>query len=218
LLGEVLTTAALEADPGPHPGFCGSCSACIEACPTEAIVEEGVIDSDRCISYWTIEHRGGVPRERRAGMGEWIFGCDVCQDVCPWNLTFALPPEEDRFGWRDDLRGLDPVEIVALDEPSFRAKFSGTALMRAKWEGMRRNACVVLGNRARAEDLPALAGVLADVDPVVAGHAAWAVGAIGGPLARRLLEEAAGRESRPDVLAEIRGGLDRLGRGGSRVD
>jgi epoxyqueuosine reductase len=218
LLGEVLTTAALEADPGPHAEFCGSCTVCVDACPTRAIVGNGIVDSNRCISYWTIEHRGPVPSERRAGMGDWIFGCDVCQEVCPWNRSFALPPEEDPFGWRDDLRGLDPAEVVAMDEATFRARFSGTSLMRAKWEGMRRNACIVLGNRARAADLPVLASALDDDDPVVAGHAAWAVGAIGGSRARRLLAESAGRESRPEVLAEIHAGLDRLGSGENRAD
>jgi epoxyqueuosine reductase len=218
LLGEVLTTAALEADPGPHTEFCGSCTACIDACPTRAIVGDGIVDSNRCIAYWTIEHRGPVPSERRAGMGDWMFGCDVCQEVCPWNRSFALPPEEDLFGWRDDLHGLDPSEMVAMDEPTFRTRFSGTSLMRAKWEGMRRNACIVLGNRARAADLPVLAAVLDDDDPVVAGHAAWAVAAVGGSRARRLLEASAGRESRPDVLVEIRDGLDRIGRGANRAD
>jgi epoxyqueuosine reductase len=211
LLGEVLTTATLVADPGPHAEFCGSCTACLEACPTDAIVADGVVDSSLCISYWTIEHRGPVPPERRPGMGEWIFGCDICQEVCPWNKSFALPTDGDPFGRRDDLHGLDPTEIVVMDERAFRARYSGTSLMRAKWEGMRRNACIVLGNRARAADMQVLSGVLDDDDPVVAGHAAWAVAAIGGTRARRLLEQSAGRESRPQVLAEIREGLDRIG-------
>jgi epoxyqueuosine reductase len=144
-------------------------------------------------------------------MGEWIFGCDICQEVCPWNKSFALPTDGDPFGRRDDLHGLDPTEIVVMDERAFRARYSGTSLMRAKWEGMRRNACIVLGNRARAADMQVLSGVLDDDDPVVAGHAAWAVAAIGGTRARRLLEQSAGRESRPQVLAEIREGLDRIG-------
>jgi epoxyqueuosine reductase len=187
LLGEILTTAALTADPGPHEGFCGTCTACIDACPTGAIVDEGVVDSNLCISYWTIEHRGSIPEERRAGMGNWIFGCDVCQDVCPWNESFALPADGEPFGARPDLRGLDPEEILGLDEAAFRARYSGTALMRAKWEGMRRNACVVLGNRERPESLPALERALSDPDPVVREHAAWAVRKIGGPRAMRML-------------------------------
>ncbi len=188
LLGEIVTTAELAAEPEPHAEFCGSCTACLDACPTGAIIADGVVDSNLCISYWTIEHRGAVPAERRNGMGDWIFGCDVCQDVCPWNQTFARPVAQDPFAWREDLQGLDPAEILGLDEPTFRARYSGTALMRAKWEGMRRNACVVLGNRGRPQDLPILARALDDDDPVVRSHAAWAVAAIGGPDARRLLE------------------------------
>jgi epoxyqueuosine reductase len=218
LLGEVLTTAALVADPGPHAEFCGNCTACLDACPTSAIVEEGVVDANRCVAYWTIEHRGPVPAERRAGMGDWIFGCDVCQEVCPWNEAFALPAEDDPFARRDDLRGLDPAEILAMDEATFRARYSGTSLMRAKWEGMRRNACIVLGNRALESDLAALAAVLDDPDPVVAGHAAWAIAEIGSGDARRLLEQSAAREARPPVLAEIRQGLARGRRGEKRED
>ncbi len=175
LLGEILTTAELEPDPGPHADFCGTCTACIDACPTAAIVEPGVIDSSACISYWTIEHRGEVPEERRAGNEDWIFGCDICQDVCPWNEQFADALEGDPFSFREDLRGLDPEEIVAMDEATFRRRYSGTALMRAKWEGMRRNACIVLGNRREASAIPVLTRLLDDLDPVVRSHAAWAL-------------------------------------------
>ena len=213
LLGELLTTAELVVDPGPHAEFCGSCTACLDACPTDAIVADGVVDSNRCISYWTIEHRRSVPVERRPGNGEWIFGCDICQEVCPWNESFARD-DDDRLSRREELRGLDPAEIVIMDESTFRARFSGTALMRAKWDGMRRNACIVLGNRGRAEDLPLLEVVLHDADPVVAGHAAWAVGSIGGGRARRLLEQSAASEPRPEVLREIRDGLARVGSSG----
>src|SRR5262245_22661970 len=113
LLGEILTAADLEPDRGPHAEFCGTCTACLDACPTSAIVDAGVIDSERCISYWTIEHRGEVPEERREGNADWIFGCDVCQDVCPWNVQFARPSDGDPFSFREDLRGLDPEAIVA---------------------------------------------------------------------------------------------------------
>jgi len=213
LLGELLTTADLAVDTGPHAEFCGSCSACLDACPTDAIVADGVVDSNLCISYWTIEHRGVVPAERRTGHGEWIFGCDICQEVCPWNGSFARD-DDDPFSRREDLRGLDPKEILVMDEPTFRERFSGTALMRAKWEGMRRNACIVLGNRGQAEDLSVLEAVLPDGDPVVAGHAAWAVGSIGGERARRLLERSTASERRPEVLREIRDGLARVGHPG----
>jgi epoxyqueuosine reductase len=178
LLGELLTTAAIEPDPGPHADFCGSCTACIDGCPTGAILAPGVVDSERCISYWTIEHRGGVPEERRPGNGDWIFGCDVCQDVCPWNRSFARPAAGDPLGAAGLPEGLDPEELLALDEGAFRARYSGTSLMRAKWEGMRRNACIVLGNRGRTSARPALERALADADPVVRSHAAWALARI----------------------------------------
>jgi epoxyqueuosine reductase len=180
LLGEVLTCAELTPDPGPHADFCGSCTACLSACPTGAIEAPGVVDSNRCISYWTIEHRGPIPEGRREGIGDWIFGCDVCQTVCPWNVSFAKPAERDPFRRRDDLDGLDPIEVLGLDEAAFRARYSGTALMRAKWEGIRRNACVVLGNRRDSAALPALERAAEDADPVVAEHARWAIACIRG--------------------------------------
>ena len=178
LLGEVLTCAALTPDDGPHQDFCGTCTACLDACPTGAITAPGVVDSNACISYWTIEHRGPVPEERRPGMGDWIFGCDVCQDVCPWNASFAKPAEDDPFARREDLRGLDPEEVLALDEAAFRARYSGTSLMRARYDGMRRNACIVLGNRGDSDALPALRAAAVDADPLVREHALWAIARI----------------------------------------
>lgn len=175
LLGEVLTTAAIEPDPGPHADHCGSCTACLSACPTGAIVEPGIVDSNRCISYWTIEHRGPIPEGTRAGLGDWIFGCDDCQTVCPWNVSFAEPVPPERFGRREDLRGLDPAEILAMGEAEFRSRFSGTALMRAKWEGMRRNAAVVLANRGGKAAREALDRAASDPDPVVREHALWGI-------------------------------------------
>ncbi len=207
LLAEVLTCADIEPAAGPHEGFCGTCNACIEACPTGAIVAEGVVDSNRCISYWTIEHRGPVPEQRRAGMGEWIFGCDECQTCCPWNESFSRPYGDDTLGHREDLGALDPREVARLGEGTFRERYSGTPLMRARWEGMRRNACIVLGNRRDPDEVPVLGPLLGDDDPVVRLHAAWALGRIGGPAARRWLEDAGQCESERDVLTEIRRAL-----------
>jgi epoxyqueuosine reductase len=206
LLGEILTQAELVADAGPAIDHCGSCTACLDDCPTTAIVAPGVVDANLCISYWTIEHRGSIPVDRRPGMGDWIFGCDVCQQVCPWNTGFTRAPG-DTLPVRDELRGLDPTDILAMDEQRFRDRYSGTPLMRAKWEGMRRNACVVLGNRADAAALPALNTALRDEDPVIRGHAAWAMGAIGGPVAIAHLTQAAESEACTDVQAEICGAL-----------
>jgi epoxyqueuosine reductase len=203
LLGEILTTAELEPDPGPHADHCGTCTACIEACPTSAITAPGVVDSKRCISYWTIEHRGAIPAERRAGLGEWIFGCDDCQTSCPWNERFARPAEGDPFERRADLQALDPLAILSLDEAEFRRRYSGTALMRAKWEGLRRNACVVAGNQRDGAAVPGLRRALADADAVVRAHAAWALGRIGGAAAAQALAEALVVETDATVRAEI---------------
>ena len=180
LLGEILSAAEIEPTEGPHADHCGSCTACLEACPVGAIVEAGVVDASRCISYWTIEHRGVVHEAKRAGNGDWIFGCDDCQTVCPWNLSFARAAAGDPFAMREDLAGLDPVEILGLDEKTFRRRFSGTALMRARWDGMRRNACIVLGNSGRHDVAPVLERALHDADPVVREHAAWALARVLG--------------------------------------
>jgi epoxyqueuosine reductase len=178
LLGEVLTCAELVPDAGPHEDFCGTCTACLTSCPTQAIGPAAVVDSNACISYWTIEHRGAIPESRREGIGEWIFGCDVCQEVCPWNQRFGQAGDADRLGTRSDLAGLEPEEILDLDEAAFRARFSGTSLMRARWDGMRRNACIVLGNRGDTASLPALRRATADPDPMIREHAAWAIARI----------------------------------------
>jgi epoxyqueuosine reductase len=138
------------------------------------------VDSRRCISYWTIEHRGAIPEPMREGIGDWIFGCDVCQEVCPWNHKSTAVVPRARFDLRDDLAGLDPAEILAMDEATFRERYSGTSLMRAKWEGMRRNACIVIGNRGDPSHLPFLRDALDDPDPVLRSHASWAIRRIEG--------------------------------------
>jgi epoxyqueuosine reductase len=180
LLGEILSAAALEPDDGPHEDLCGTCTACLEACPTTAILPDRTVDANRCISYWTIEHRGAVPEEQRAGSGDWLFGCDVCQEVCPWNRRFGREPERPEDAG-PDLETLDPIEILGMDERTFRRRYSGTALMRARWDGMRRNACVVLGNRGDRAAIPALERARRDADPVVRSHAAWALERIARP-------------------------------------
>jgi epoxyqueuosine reductase len=180
LLGEILSEASLEPTPGPHDDFCGTCTACLDACPTGAIVEPGVVDSSRCVSYWTIEHRGAIPEAIRPAIGDWLFGCDDCQTVCPWNVSFARSAAGGLLAARDDLDGLDPEEVLGMNEPAFRARFSGTPLMRARWDGMRRNASVVLGNRGDPKALAALRAALADPEPVIRSHADWAIRRISG--------------------------------------
>ena len=184
----------------------GQCTRCIPACPTDAIVAPYVVDNRRCISYLTIEHKGAIPRDLRPAMGTWVFGCDICQEVCPVNRK-AKATSDPNFG-RRDLTALDLVELLDMDEEQFRQRFAGTPLMRAKWAGMQRNACVALGNLGDAAAVPALTRALVSGDRLVRQHAAWALGRIGGAEALAALRAAEGVEPDEDVRAEIRPALD----------
>ena len=149
-LGELLLDLELEPDAPFASDHCGSCRRCIDACPTGAIVDERVIDSNRCISYLTIELRGEIPAEWHASIGEMMYGCDVCQDACPWNEKFSLPLREDAFRPRGAIADKNAVtmarEILAMDDEAFRNAFRGSPMKRAKLRGVKRNAAVVLGN------------------------------------------------------------------------
>jgi epoxyqueuosine reductase len=202
-LSELVTDLALPPDAGPHPPRCGSCADCLHACPTGAIVAPHEVDARRCISYLTIELRGAIPRELRPLVGEWIFGCDVCQEVCPWN-RFAVPVEDASFR-RDERRWAgDAADLLGLTEEAFRARFEGSPVRRAGRDGLLRNVCVALGNRGDAAELPSLRAALEDASPLVRRHAAWAVGRIGGPRAAAILARAAGSERDEAVREEIR--------------
>jgi epoxyqueuosine reductase len=209
LLGELFLS--LDVDPGPvRPveDLCGSCTLCLEACPTGALAEPYRLDSNRCISYWTIEHRGALPEEARRGVGGWVFGCDVCQEVCPWNREPAgavhpemeLPPERGEL----TLAGL-----LRLPREEYVERFRGSPMKRAKLAGLRRNAAVAMGNRRERRFVVPLAEALRDEDPTVRGHAAWALGRIGGEEARAALEAALAAEGDEGVRAEIEAALDR---------
>ena len=143
-LATIVTTVELAPD-APVPGYCGSCTACLDACPAGAIVAPGVVDARRCISYHTIENRGDIPDALHRPMGDWVFGCDICQEVCPWNRTARLTDEED-FWPRDDVANPDLGALLAMDEEAFNARFQGTPLRRAKYAGIRRNAAIALEN------------------------------------------------------------------------
>jgi epoxyqueuosine reductase len=173
-LAALLTDAALAPDAPHAANHCGTCTACLDACPTQAFVGPGLLDARRCISYLTIELRGPVPEELRTGVGGWLFGCDVCQEVCPWNRK-APASAEPAFAARADLEAPDPAELLGLSEDGFRARFAGTALTRPGRGGLLRNAALVLGNTAGPEALPALRHALDDPDAVVRDAAAWAV-------------------------------------------
>ncbi len=212
-LGQIITDLELEPDP-PIKKSCGSCVRCIDACPTGAIVAPYVVDNSRCISYQTIENRGPVPIELRPYMLDWVFGCDICQEVCPVNRK-EMPTREPAFGQRN-LSVADLVEILEMTDDRFLEQFAGTPIMRAKRVGLQRNACVALGNLKAVQAVPALARAMAKGDPLVRSHAAWALGEIGGPVAANTLKEAAITETDDEVLSEIRAAVKALELPGNR--
>lgn len=178
-LGALLLDTELRPDPPHEASHCGTCTACLDACPTEAFVGPGWLDSRRCISYLTIELKGPVPEELRPGIGSWVFGCDVCQEVCPWNRK-APAAAEPAFRPRPDLEAVDAAELLSLSPEEFRRRFRGTALLRAKRRGLLRNAALVLGNVGGPDALPVLRRALADEEPLVREAAAWAIARIEG--------------------------------------
>ena len=191
VLGEVLMDRELDADVPLAREHCGTCVRCIDACPTRAIVAPYQVDARRCISYLTIELRGAIPRELRPLVGEWIFGCDLCLDACPWN-RFAPQAREARLHARN-LDGWTLAGFLALDETAFRNLFAASPIRRADREGFVRNVCVALGNRADGESVPALARTLErDPSPIVRAHAAWALGRIAAVAADPAARAAAG--------------------------
>ena len=199
-LGQIITDLAIEPDP-PLSKTCGSCVRCIDACPTGAIVAPYVIDNSRCISHLTIENRGPIPVELRPKMLDWVFGCDICQEVCPVNRKATPTPE--RAFQNVGLDSLDLVELLQLSEEQFRQRFQGTPIMRAKRIGLQRNACVALGNLKDQSAIPALVDALENAEPLVQCHAAWALGQIGGSQAVAALRRALELETDPEVQSEI---------------
>jgi epoxyqueuosine reductase len=179
VLGGLLVDVELAPSAPHEAGHCGTCTACLDACPTQAFVGPGLLDARRCISYLTIELKGDVPVEQRPWVGDWLFGCDVCQEVCPWN--HKAPAGGPALAPRADLEAIDPVELLGLSEAGFRARFEGTALFpRPGRRVVLRNAALVLGNTADKHALPALRAALDDAEPVVRTAARWAIGQIEG--------------------------------------
>jgi epoxyqueuosine reductase len=183
-LGALLVAEEVAPDAPFAADRCGSCTRCLDACPTDALPAPRVLDATRCISYLTIELRGAIPEELREGVGDRLYGCDVCQSVCPWNVRFARElPEESPFRPRAALAGKDTRqlarEILGMDVDAYRVAFRGSAMKRAKLPMMKRNAAVVLGNVGTADDVHVLTRALGDPEPLVREHAAWALIQIG---------------------------------------
>ena len=217
-LAEIVTNLSLQSDEAVKAN-CGNCEICLHACPTGALPAPYTLDNRRCISYLTIELRGSIPLELRPLMGNLIFGCDICQAVCPVNII-----AEKRLGLRDN-PGSRPIQVrpraefrpraeigsapeliplLSLTEEQFRERFHHSPIKRAKRRGLLRNVCVALGNSGDQRAVPALSAALHDTEPLVRGHAAWALGQLGGAQAQQALEDALISESNEEVQNEIR--------------
>jgi epoxyqueuosine reductase len=201
-LGEIITDLELSPD-SPARNYCGTCARCIAACPTGAIVAPYQLDARRCISYLTIEHRGPIPIDLRPSIGARVFGCDDCQEVCPWN-RFAVRTAHPDFAERPDQQVPELIPLLGLDPEGFARRFQGTALMRAGRDRFVRNVAVALGNLGSTAAVPPLErALLQDRDPTVRGHAAWALGRIGGVGARSVLVRADATEPDKEARREI---------------
>ena len=206
-LGQVITDLELEPD-APSKKTCGQCRVCIDKCPTGAIVAPYVLDNAKCISYLTIELRGSMPRHLRPLVGDWVFGCDICQDVCPVNRK-AQPTQEPAFQTGEhSFSALDLLPLLSITEEEFSERFANSPIRRAKRAGLLRNVCVALGNIGDPRAIPGLVETLCHDIPLARGHAAWALGAIGGPEAEAALRDALATETEPEVRQEIAEALD----------
>ncbi len=199
-LAALLIDEVLEYDAPHNTSHCGTCRACLDACPTNAFVAPYVLDARRCISYLTIELDGPVPLHLRESMGDWVFGCDICQDVCPWNNK-AARSSVDAFRPSEDMNPLDLCGLFQLSDEDFRKRFRKTPLWRPRRRGILRNAAIVLGNQGNPASVSALTLGLHDIEPLVRGSSAWALGRIGN--CQHLLSAQLEKESDSMVRDEI---------------
>jgi epoxyqueuosine reductase len=207
--GVILLDFELEYD-AREKDHCGTCRRCIDACPTGAIVAPYVVDARLCISYLTIELKGAIPRHLRPLIGNRIFGCDDCQEVCPWN-RFAVSTAEQKFWPRDGNLAPELTHLAAITQEEFDARFKNSPVRRAKRDGFVRNVVTALGNSHRSEAVPALLRAMGDASSLVRAHAAWALGQIGTPQARAALNKARQVESGSEILEEIEFAFRSLG-------
>lgn len=212
LLAEILLGFELEPDEPFMADRCGKCTRCLDHCPTACIQPDRTIDANRCISYLTIEHKGLIPFDLRNKIGNWLFGCDICQQVCPWNLQASanIPKGEKIYPSFMSRPGIPPDSLadeLGLTPEAFNAKFKGSPIKRTKRRGYLRNIATVLGNQGKTNVVPALLIALKDDEPLVRSHAAWALGQIGGEDSTQALEQAREAEKEPDVLTEIKAAL-----------
>jgi len=205
-LGELFLNLPLAYD-RPIRNRCGKCDLCLKACPTGAFVGPYVLDARRCISYLTIELKGFIPRHLRPLIGNHIFGCDICQEICPYNVK-AQATEEKAFLPRKGLYAPNLISLLSLDEKEFRRRFQGSPILRAKRRGLLRNVAVALGNAKSVTALPALILALDDQEALVRGHVAWAIGQIGSPEGMTALQHRWSIENDPLVRDEIEAAIE----------
>ena len=208
-LGELFLSIPLTYD-RPIRDRCGKCDLCLKACPTGAFVGPYVLDARRCISYLTIELKGAIPQHLRPLVGNHIFGCDICQEVCPYNVK-AQATSENAYAPRAGLHAPDLVPLLALTPTEFRRRFRGSPILRAKRRGFLRNVAVALGNLRSPQAVPALIRALDDEEPLVRGHAAWALGRIGLTAAMDALRRRLGVEDDAEVRSEIEAAVEEIG-------
>ena len=201
-LAALLLDVELSYDPPHESQHCGTCRACLDVCPTDAFPQPFVLDARKCISYLTIELRGPIPPELRPGMQNWVFGCDLCQDVCPWN-RHASDSFDDSFLPRQDLTPLELTSLFDLTDEQFRERFRRTPLWRTGRKGLLRNAAIALGNQPNEQHVPALNKGLNDVEPLIRGAAAWALGRHGSTSAVEALNARLMQETDSLVKQEI---------------
>jgi epoxyqueuosine reductase len=208
LLGEILVDIRLDPTPSPSRARCGTCRRCLDACPTGALVAPYVLDARRCISYLTIELKGSIPPDLRPLMGNWIYGCDICQEVCPWQRFSRRTPERAFLAVDDDRAAPHLTDLAGTNQRSFAERYDGSPLARVGRSRLLRNVAVALGNWRQAQALTPLEHLLGDAEPLVRSHAAWALGRVEGHLGREPLEKAARHESDRGVKMEIQQALE----------
>ena len=208
-LAEILIDIPLQPDQIEPRGSCGTCTLCIEACPTDAIVEPNILDSRLCISYLTIELKESIPREIRSKTGNLIFGCDICQEVCPWNSKAASSLEK---GFQPRKGNLLPklISLMNMTQEEFNRRFKGSPIKRSKRRGFLRNVAVALGNSKDKSAVTVLGKALNDSEPLVRGHAAWGLGQIGGDGAVQALKERLEVEENPEIINELKFAIDSI--------
>jgi epoxyqueuosine reductase len=203
-LGEIITSLEFDEYDTPHkPTMCGTCTRCLQACPTDAFPKPHVLDARRCISYHTIENKGWIDRALRLQFGNWVFGCDICQDVCPFQRFTQTTLEDDFFPDSVDSAAPHLSELLTLTDDTFRQRYNGSPVYRIRRKRLVRNACIAAGNSLDAQFIPYLIQLLYDDEPLVRGHAAWGLWRIMGMKAIKQINELYYRETDADVRAEI---------------